>query len=144
MSDPLNHLGSIWNHSGPLEVPYSPNQFLGWDFFSVSYRKPALTLKTKQETRIEIDVWTNDQFQGYDLFPHRLNILKSKRSYLKRFPYCNRFIFSVNVEIFTKVFLIGFFHFFYTNQNSLQTNENKEFLASVTWELMREFSGFHQ
>ena len=30
-------------HSDPLEVPYSPNQFLGWDFFfAVSYSKPAL------------------------------------------------------------------------------------------------------
>ena len=28
MNDPLNHLGSE-----PLEVPYSLNQFLGWDFF---------------------------------------------------------------------------------------------------------------
>ena len=33
MSDPINHLGSIWCHSEPLEVPYSPNQFLGWVFF---------------------------------------------------------------------------------------------------------------
>ena len=33
MSEPLNHLKSIWYHSKPLEVPYSPNQFLGWDFF---------------------------------------------------------------------------------------------------------------
>ena len=33
MSDPLNHLGSIWYHSEPLEVPYFPNQFLGLDFF---------------------------------------------------------------------------------------------------------------
>ena len=33
MSDPFNHLGSIWYHSEPLEVPHSPNQFLGWDFF---------------------------------------------------------------------------------------------------------------
>jgi hypothetical protein len=23
----------IWYHSEPSEVPYSPNQFLGWDFF---------------------------------------------------------------------------------------------------------------
>ena len=38
----LNHLGSIWYHSQPLEVPYFPNQFLGWDFFAVSYSKPAL------------------------------------------------------------------------------------------------------
>ena len=33
MSNPLNHLGSIWYHSEPQEVPYFPNQFLGWDFF---------------------------------------------------------------------------------------------------------------
>ena len=43
MSDPHNHLGSIWYHSEPLEVPYSPNQFLGLDFFAISYSKPALT-----------------------------------------------------------------------------------------------------
>ena len=44
MSDPLNHLGLIWYHSEPLEVPYSPNQFLGWDFFAISYSKTALGL----------------------------------------------------------------------------------------------------
>ena len=33
MSDPLNHLGSIWYPLTPLDVPYSPNQFLGRDFF---------------------------------------------------------------------------------------------------------------
>jgi hypothetical protein len=39
----LNHLGSIWYQSEPLEVPYCPNQFLGLDFFfAVSYSKPAL------------------------------------------------------------------------------------------------------
>ena len=42
MIDHFNHLGSIWYHSQPLEVPYSPEQFLGWDFFAVSYSKPAL------------------------------------------------------------------------------------------------------
>ena len=25
-------LGPIWYHSEPSDVPYSPNQFLGWDF----------------------------------------------------------------------------------------------------------------
>ena len=44
MIDPLNHLGSIWYHSEPVEVSYSPNQFLGWDFFAVSYSKLALEL----------------------------------------------------------------------------------------------------
>ena len=27
------HLGPIWYYSEPSDVPYSPNQFLGWDFF---------------------------------------------------------------------------------------------------------------
>ena len=27
------HLKPIWYHSEPSDVPYSPNQFLGWDFF---------------------------------------------------------------------------------------------------------------
>ena len=43
MTPILNHLGSIWYCSGALEVFYSPNQFLGLDFFDVSYSKPALT-----------------------------------------------------------------------------------------------------
>ena len=38
----LGHLGLIWYLSEPSDVPYSPNQFLGWDFFAVSYNKPAL------------------------------------------------------------------------------------------------------
>ena len=33
MSDPLNHLGSIWYHSEPSDVPYFPNQFLALDVF---------------------------------------------------------------------------------------------------------------
>ena len=33
MSDSLNNLGAIWYQSEPSDIPYSPNQFLGWDFF---------------------------------------------------------------------------------------------------------------
>ena len=37
------HLGPMWyHHSEPSDVHYSPNQFFGWDFFAVSYSKPAL------------------------------------------------------------------------------------------------------
>ena len=36
------HLGQIWYHSKPSDLPYSPKQFLDWDFFSVSNSKPAL------------------------------------------------------------------------------------------------------
>ena len=39
MSDPLNNLGSIWYHSEPSDFPYSPNQFLSWDF---SFSKTAI------------------------------------------------------------------------------------------------------
>ena len=35
------HLGPIWYHSEPSDVHYSPNQFLGWDFFAVTYSKTA-------------------------------------------------------------------------------------------------------
>ena len=42
MSDPLNNLGSIWHHSDPSDVPYSPHQFLTLDFFSATYSKTAL------------------------------------------------------------------------------------------------------
>ena len=39
------HLGPIWYHSEPFKMDsYSPNQFLGLDFFDVSYSKPALVL----------------------------------------------------------------------------------------------------
>ena len=39
------HLGPIWYHSEPSDVPYSPNQFswLGL-FFAVFYRKMALSI----------------------------------------------------------------------------------------------------
>ena len=36
------HLGPIWYHSEPSDVPYSPNQFLDLDFFVASYSKIAL------------------------------------------------------------------------------------------------------
>ena len=36
------HLGPIWYHLEPSDVPYSSNQFLALDFFSASYSKIAL------------------------------------------------------------------------------------------------------
>ena len=36
------HLGPIWYYSELSDVPYTPNQFLGWDFFAASYSKTAL------------------------------------------------------------------------------------------------------
>ena len=38
------HLGPIWYRSEPSNVPSSPKQFLGWDFFAISYDKTALAL----------------------------------------------------------------------------------------------------
>ena len=45
MNDPLNHLGTLRDTS---DVPYSPNHFLGWDFFDVSYSKAALERANKE------------------------------------------------------------------------------------------------
>ena len=44
MSEGVNYdyLGTIGYLSEPLNVPYSPNQFLALDFFDVSYSKTAL------------------------------------------------------------------------------------------------------
>ena len=39
------HIQSVWNHSDPLEVPYSANLQLVRIFFAVSYSKPALIIK---------------------------------------------------------------------------------------------------
>ena len=39
------HLVPIWYDSEPSDIPYSPNQFLGWDFFAVSYSKMTLNQK---------------------------------------------------------------------------------------------------
>ena len=35
------HLGPIWYYLEPLDVPYSPNQFFGQDFFD-AYSKTVL------------------------------------------------------------------------------------------------------
>ena len=37
-----DNLGPIWYHSEPINFPYSPNQFLGWDIFATPYSKTAL------------------------------------------------------------------------------------------------------
>jgi hypothetical protein len=56
MSDPLNHLGSIWYHSEPLDVPIFQTSFLVGTFFAASYSKTALVSKLIYEKKeIHID-----------------------------------------------------------------------------------------
>ena len=38
---PHAHLGTIWYHSKPSDVPYSPHPFLGWDFFRPFLKKDS-------------------------------------------------------------------------------------------------------
>ena len=40
------HLGPIWYHSEPSDVPYSTNQFLALDFFAISYSHIVLVYIT--------------------------------------------------------------------------------------------------
>ena len=56
----------------PSYVPYSPNQFLGWDFFANSYNKTALVtiLKALVESKVcnsTIRMDTNLQIPGWRL-----------------------------------------------------------------------------
>ena len=46
MSGPYNHLGPIWYQSEPSDFPYSPNQFLGWDFFCCFLQQNSSTRNT--------------------------------------------------------------------------------------------------
>ena len=56
MSDPLNHLGSIWYHSEPLDVPFFQTSFLVGTVFAASYSKTALVSKLIYEKKeIHID-----------------------------------------------------------------------------------------
>ena len=47
----VQSLGPIWYYSEPSDVPYSPNQFLGWDFFAVSYTKAAVVSPYKKDNQ---------------------------------------------------------------------------------------------
>ena len=38
------HLGPIWYHSEPSDIPYSQKQFLDRDFFGTSYSRAALAV----------------------------------------------------------------------------------------------------
>ena len=40
------HLGPIWYHSEPSDLPYSPNHFLGWDFFCRFLQQDGSSYKT--------------------------------------------------------------------------------------------------
>ena len=66
------HLGPIWYHSEPSDMTYSPNQFLGWDFFDASYSKTALVVvfRASKVNTIDNFCWflewfLNDTFQSY-------------------------------------------------------------------------------
>ena len=43
------HLAPIWYHSEPSDVPYSPNQFLGWDFFCHFLQQTSSSKSTSRQ-----------------------------------------------------------------------------------------------
>ena len=62
------HIKSVWNHSGPLEVPYFANQNWSGTFFAVSHSKPAVfevTNLTKSTSffRYWVNVTKNRRFR---------------------------------------------------------------------------------
>jgi len=60
MSDHLNHKGSIWYYSEPLEIPYCLNQYLDRYFFATFYRKVALVEKEISNICLQVQIiWTD-------------------------------------------------------------------------------------
>jgi hypothetical protein len=56
-------LGPIWYHSEPSDVTYSPNQFLGWDFFCHFLQQDSSSwVKFKQRMILYISSICNTDF----------------------------------------------------------------------------------
>ncbi len=49
------HLGLIWYHSEPSNIPYFLNQFLGWDFFL-----PLLTARFALDEKLKFSMRAKD------------------------------------------------------------------------------------
>ena len=67
MSDPSNHLGSIWYHSEPSDVSYSPNQFLGCDFFCPLLQQDGSDIKIVWNTN-ETGILSKFAFEEWGKF----------------------------------------------------------------------------
>ena len=53
-----SHLEPIWYNSEPLDIPYSPNQYFGWDFFAASYSFIAMhKIRILAGTESRINLW---------------------------------------------------------------------------------------
>ena len=102
--------------------------------FSFHLNFEVWKLNRKQKSK-----WHMNKRSISGISQYKPKYLKLKRSYLKRVPYCNAFISSVNVEIFTKVCLIGLFHFFFTTVHKPKFNRHfalSELRAEeLSWEL---------
>jgi hypothetical protein len=60
---PNADLGTIWYHSEPLDIPYFPNQFLGWDFFCHFLQQDSSSwVKFKQRMILYISSICNTDF----------------------------------------------------------------------------------
>ena len=51
------HLGPIWYHSEPSDVPYCPDQFLGWDFFYCFLQQTGSKCLTLMYLLFLVDSW---------------------------------------------------------------------------------------
>ena len=56
----VSHLGPIWYHLEPSDVPYSPNQFLVLDFFAASYSKIALDNPALDLAASILQIWRSN------------------------------------------------------------------------------------
>ena len=77
------HLRLIWFPSKHSNVPYSPNQFLGWDFFAASYSKTALVRGLEKILKYSLNV---NLFNQCVLHIHLVKLFPSPKHRTMRGP----------------------------------------------------------
>ena len=97
------HLGSIWYHSGPSDIPYYPNQFFGWDFFlPLLTANPALVVKIRYNFK---KCWFRIVFNPLCHFNYFWAPVKSLNSIMKLRVgrYVHKHILLFSFEIIWKI-----------------------------------------
>ena len=137
ISDPLNHLGSIWYHSEALEVLYSPNHFLGLDFFcsflqqTGSKKRNACIIKIASDCqacgpRVQLNTYTDKRVPIHYLL---VNMTWGNFNYDKFCFLETDFLIELRSKKLLNCTVVG--HFFATHSvrsssPSIRTNKREE------------------
>ena len=90
------HLGPIFYHSEPSDVPYSPNQFLGWNFFCCFLQQTSSSSKTKIVALLLIGVFNLDRYTLNNI--QTINVLASNAYNSEDLKYSSNALYLVCVH----------------------------------------------